>query len=59
VRGEQPEHFPIGGREDHCDQRTGIFERLARVGQFDLLKPVGGENGDAQSIELVIHRGPS
>jgi hypothetical protein len=37
---EQPEHFPIEGREDHCDQRAGIFERLARVGQFDLLKPV-------------------
>jgi hypothetical protein len=36
----------IPGR-DYCGHRTGIFERLARVGQFDLLKPAGGENGDA------------
>jgi hypothetical protein len=49
----QPRILSCFGEHD-AGLGSGLFERVERLGQFDLLKAVGGENGDLQSLQHSV-----
>jgi uncharacterized protein len=40
---------------DDFDGGSGLFEVLLRVGEFDLLVTVGGQDGDFFAVDLLVH----